>query len=165
MADHIVAAPFAIVGSIGVLAQIPNFHKMLDRHGIAMEEFKAGRYKRTVTMFGENSEEDREKMREELEETHELFKQFVAQHRAVVDIEKIATGEHWYGSRALDLKLVDSIQTSDDWLLERSKDHDLYLVKYAGKKTLGEKLAGVLGESSEKLVLNWWKQNENSKWG
>ncbi len=165
IADRIIAAPFAIVGSIGVLAQIPNFHKLLDKHGVAMEQFKAGQFKRTVTMFGENSPEDREKMQEELEETHQLFKQFVAEHRPVVDIDKIATGEHWYGSQALGLKLVDEIQTSDDFLLSRSKDHDLYSVKYAGKKSLGEKLAGILGESSEKLMLNWWKQNENSKWG
>ena len=165
IADRIISAPFAIVGSIGVLAQIPNFHKLLDKHGVAMEQFKAGQFKRTVTMFGENSAEDREKMQEELEETHQLFKQFVAEHRPVVDIDKIATGEHWYGSQALALKLVDAIQTSDDYLLENSKDHDLFSVKYAGKKSLGEKLAGVLGESSEKLMLNWWKQNENSKWG
>ena len=97
VANNIIAAPFAVLGSIGVLAQIPNFHKLLKRMDIDFEQITAGDYKRTLTMFGANSDQDREKFKEELEETHHLFKEFVKENREIIDIHKIATGEHWYG--------------------------------------------------------------------
>lgn len=121
VADRIIAAPFSIIGSIGVVAQIPNFNQVLkDRH-IDYELHTAGDYKRTLTMFGENTDEAREKFREELEETHGLFKSFVAQYRPELDINTVATGEHWHGTQALEHKLVDEIATSDDLLLKAAK--------------------------------------------
>jgi len=140
VANQIIAAPFAILGSIGVLAQIPNFHRLLQKHDIDFEQIYAGKYKRTLTMFGENREEDREKVREELEEAHTLFKDFVKANREQVDIEKIATGEHWFGKQALDLGLVDKLQTSDDFLVDAAKDADIYEVSYVRKKPFIEKL-------------------------
>ena len=116
VANKIISAPFAIVGSIGVIAQVPNFNKLLKKNDIDYEQFTAGEFKRTVTMFGENTEKGREKFNEELEETHLLFKGFVADHRPSLDINKVATGEHWFGLTAKDLGLVDDIQTSDDYL-------------------------------------------------
>ena len=124
----VIAAPFAVIGSIGVLAQLPNFSRMLDRHGVDFEQHTAGDYKRTITMFGENTEEQREKLREQLEETHELFKLFVSEHRPQLDLEAVATGEHWYGTQARELGLVDEIKTSDDYLLEKSRESQLYEV-------------------------------------
>ena len=106
IADRIVAAPFAIVGSIGVLAQIPNFNRFLEERGIDFEQVTAGKYKRTLTMFGKNTEADREKTREDLEEVHTLFKNAVVEHRPDLDIEGVATGEYWYGRRAKELGLV-----------------------------------------------------------
>ena len=117
VADRIVAAPFAILGSIGVLAQIPNFHRLLDRHGIDFEQFKGGEYKRTVTLFGENTDADRDKLRQDIEEIHAIFKHFVVEQRPGLDVEKVATGEHWLGRRAKDLGLCDELMTSDDYLL------------------------------------------------
>lgn len=140
VADHIIAAPFAIIGSIGVLAQIPNFNKLLKKHDIDFEQFSAGKYKRTVTMFGENTEEDREKLRQELEETHALFKEFVKSNRETVDIEKIATGEHWFGTKARELGLVDEIITSDDYLTGLGDEANIYSIEYVRKKPLLEKL-------------------------
>jgi len=140
VADHIIAAPFAILGSIGVLAQIPNFNKLLKKHDIEFEQIAAGKYKRTLTMFGENTDADRDKLKEELEETHVLFKQFVKDNRDKVDIDKIATGEHWYGSQALALGLVDEIITSDDYLSAATIDADIYAIKYVRKKPLLEKI-------------------------
>ena len=140
VADRIIAAPFAIVGSIGVLAQLPNFHRLLEEKGIDFEQLYAGRYKRTLTLFGKNSEEGREKLQEELEDVHELFKSQIHVYRPQVDIEQVATGEHWYGLRALDLKLVDEIRTSDDFLLETAKDRDLYRLAYKRRRTLPERL-------------------------
>ncbi len=140
VANHIIAAPFAIVGSIGVLAQIPNFHKLLKKHDIDFEQIAAGKFKRTLTLFGENTEADREKLRAELEDTHELFKQFVQENRPQVDVEQIATGEHWHGKKALELNLVDSLRTSDDYLSAAAETAEIYEVSYLRKRPLMEKL-------------------------
>jgi serine protease SohB len=142
VAHHVMAAPFAIVGSIGVLAQLPNFHRFLEDKGVDFEQITAGQHKRTLTMFGRNTEDGRRKLREELEDVHQLFKQQIAEHRPQVDIDRVATGEHWYGLRALELKLVDEIRTSDDFLLEAVREHDVYLVAYRRRKRLAERLLG-----------------------
>lgn len=147
VADKIVAAPFSIIGSIGVVAQLPNFHRLLKKHDIDFEQHTAGDFKRTVTMFGENTESDRAKFKQELEETHGLFKKFVADHRPSLDIDKVATGEHWHGTQALDLGLVDELRTSDDYLLAAHKEHSIYHVKYVAKKTLGQKF-GIAAQST-----------------
>ena len=140
VADRIIAAPFAIIGSIGVLAQIPNFHRLLKKHDIDFEQVTAGKYKRTLTMFGENRQEDREKLKEELEETHILFKQFITENRDKVDIEKVATGEHWYGRKAIDLGLIDELVTSDDYLSKAASEANIYELEYVRKKPVLEKL-------------------------
>ena len=140
VANKIIAAPFAIIGSIGVLAQMPNFHKLLKKHDIDFEQISAGKYKRTLSLFGENTEEGREKLRAEIEETHELFKQFVRENRAQVNVEEISTGEHWHGKKALELGLVDALQTSDDYLSEAAKTADIYEISFARKKSFMEKL-------------------------
>lgn len=130
VADKIYAAPFAIIGSIGVVAQLPNFHKLLKKHDIEYEQITAGEYKRTLSLFGENTEKGRQKVKEEIEEAHELFKLFIIQNRPIVDIGKLATGEYWYGTKALQLNLIDKIITSDDYLLKASKNASLYEIKY-----------------------------------
>jgi serine protease SohB len=140
VADRVVAAPFAIIGSVGVVAQLPNFHRLLEEHGVDFEQLTAGRYKRTLTLFGKNTDEGREKLRQELEEIHELFKAQIREHRPQVDVEQIATGEHWYGLRALELKLVDELRTSDDLLVEAAKERDLYHVAYKRKRSLPERM-------------------------
>jgi serine protease SohB len=142
VADRLIAAPFAIVGSIGVLAQIPNFHRLLEEKGVDFEQITAGRYKRTLTMFGENTDEGRAKLKEQVEEIHELFKAQIREHRPQVDIESVATGEHWHGVRALELKLVDELKTSDDVLLEAAKDHELYHIAYKRRRSLQERVLG-----------------------
>jgi len=139
-ADRIIAAPFAIIGSIGVLVQLPNFHRLLDEKGIDFEQLTAGRFKRTLTVFGENTEEGREKMKEELVEVHELFQQRVKELRPSLDIEQVATGEHWYGSRALELNLIDEIGTSDDFLLNSMQSADLYKLSFKRPKKFIERM-------------------------
>ena len=140
VADKILAAPFAVVGSIGVLAQIPNFNRALKRLDVDYEVLTAGEFKAPISMFGEITEKGRNKLKEELEETHVLFKNFITEHRPQVPIDKVATGETWYGQRALDHQLVDGIMTSDDYLIGKRKDHDIYLIRYVEKKSLQEKL-------------------------
>ena len=144
VADRILAAPFAILGSIGVLAQIPNFHRLLDSHGIDFEQFKGGEYKRTVTMFGENTDADREKLRQDIEEIHDIFKGFVTEQRSGLDIEAVATGEHWLGRRAKDLGLCDTLVTSDDYLLEANDRAELVGVRFVAPKPLSARLAQAL---------------------
>jgi serine protease SohB len=140
VADHVMAAPFAIVGSIGVIAQLPNFHRLLEEKGVDFEQLTAGRYKRTLTLFGKNTEEGREKLQQEIEEVHDLFKRQISEHRPQVDVERVATGEHWYGVRALELKLVDEIRTSDDFLLEAAKANDVYAIAFKRRRSLPERL-------------------------
>ena len=158
VADHILAAPFAIVGSIGVVAQIPNVHRLLKKYDVDVELHTAGVHKRTLTMLGENTDAAREKFREELDDTHKLFKQFVTEHRPQVVIDKVATGEHWYGTRALAIRLVDELKTSDDYLLERADKADLYAVRYRRKKPLAERLQlslfKLLGASRVEALAN-----------
>ena len=141
VADRILAAPFAILGSIGVLAQIPNFHRMLDSHGIDFEQFKGGEYKRTVTMFGENTDADRAKLAQDIEEIHGIFKRFVSEQRPGLDIDTVATGEHWLGRRARELGLCDELVTSDDYLLAANERADLVGVRYEARKRLAARLA------------------------
>ncbi|MEE9446624.1 MAG: protease SohB [Arenicellales bacterium] len=141
VADKIIAAPFSIIGSIGVIAQIPNFHRLLKKNDIDIEQITAGKYKRTVTMLNENTDEDREKMREELEEVHTQFKTFVSTRRPDMDIEKVATGEHWLGERALELGLVDTLQTSDDYLMAQRNDADILLLEYAENISMMDKIS------------------------
>ena len=138
--NRIMAAPFSMIGSFGVIAQIPNFNKVLKKHDIEFDQFTAGDFKRTVTIFGENTNEAKAKFREEIEDIHLLFKEFIVQHRPEIDIVQVSTGESWPGTRALEKKLVDELKTSDDYLLESSKDADIYEIKYISKKSLSEKM-------------------------
>jgi serine protease SohB len=138
--DKILAAPFAIIGSIGVLAQIPNFHKLLEKHHIDFEQITAGEYKRTLTMFGKNTEKGREKMQESISEIHTLFKNFIKEQRPAVDLAKTATGEYWLAKQAHPLKLVDELQTSDDYLMQLEPNTKLRLVRFAQKKTWTQKM-------------------------
>ncbi len=130
VADHIVAAPFAVIGSIGVVAQLPNLHRFLQKHDVDIELHTAGAFKRTLTVLGENTEAGRNKFKEDLEQTHVLFKDFVVQHRPVVDIEQVATGEHWFATQALALKLIDELATSDSYLIALCAEREVYEVHY-----------------------------------
>ena len=153
IADKIVSAPFAVVGSIGVIAQIPNFNKLLKKNDIEFEQLTAGEYKRTLTMFGENTDKAREKFKQELEETHGLFKDFIRQHRPELDLDKVATGEHWFGTQAKELGLVDEIKASDDIVTEACKDKTVLSIHYVQKKKLTDKLAGVAGDAADNVLM------------
>ncbi|MCP0910858.1 MULTISPECIES: protease SohB [Acinetobacter] len=152
IANEVVSAPFAIVGSIGVVAQVPNFNRLLKDNKIDFELYTAGQYKRTVTMFGENTEEGKAKFEEELQQTHALFKHFVEKYRPQLNVEKVATGEHWYGRDALDLNLVDKLQTSDEYLLHLLTQHDVYSIQTRKKPTLGEKLGLQAAQIADSLI-------------
>lgn len=144
VANHIVAAPFAIVGSIGVVAELPNFHKVLEKYNIDYEQFTAGEYKRTVTMFGENTDEAKAKFKDELSEIHSVFKDFVQQYRPSLDIQTIATGEYWLAVKAQKLGLVDELQTSDAYILDAIKEKNVYSVKYVEKTTVRQGISRFL---------------------
>ncbi|WP_192454992.1 protease SohB [Acinetobacter oleivorans] len=152
IANEIIAAPFAIVGSIGVVAQVPNFNRLLKQHNVDFELYTAGQYKRTVTMFGENTPEGKAKFEEELQQTHVLFKHFVEKYRPQLNVDKVATGEHWYGEDALDLNLVDKLQTSDEYLLALLPQHDVYVINTRKKATLGEKLGLQAAQMADSLI-------------
>ena len=139
-ANKILASEFAVIGSVGVVSQLPNFHEFLKQHNIGFEMFTAGEYKRTVTMFGENSDKDRAKYQEDINRIHQLFKDFIQKHRQNIDIDKIATGEFWFGVDAKTLNLVDDIMTSDAYLLQQMNKHDVFLLQSYTEPTLAEKL-------------------------
>ena len=162
VASKIVAAPFAILGSIGVIAQLPNFNRLMDSHGIDFEQITAGKYKRNVTVFGKNTDEDRAKLKEELEDVHSLFKGAVSKYRPDLDLDKIATGEHWYGTRAIELGLVDEIMTSDELLSDLARDTDLYRVAYKIKQPLQKRLMANVDGALDKIDnLNWRRRFES----
>lgn len=140
VAQRIVASPFALVGSIGVIAQVPNFHRWLKEHNVDFEQFTAGKYKRTVTLFGENTEEGRHKLREELGEIHEQFRDLIGRYRPQLDLETVATGEAWLGERALDLGLVDELATSDDWLQRAAETQKVLVLGFAARQGLAQRL-------------------------
>lgn len=153
VANRILAAPFAVIGSIGVIAQIPNFHRLLKKQDIDFEQLTAGEYKRTITMFGENTEKARLKFQEEIEEIHQLFKDFIQYNRPAVDIQQVATGEHWLATKAREFNLIDELITSDDYLLNASQQAEVYELHYTTKKSLTEKLG--VGMQSVYSWFNW----------
>lgn len=160
VANKVYAAPFAIVGSIGVVAQVPNFNKLLKKHDIDYEQHTAGDFKRTLTVFGENTDEGREKFQEELEETHELFKEFIAKYRPDLDLVKVATGEHWYGQQAIELGLIDAISTSDDVIMNLAKERTVIKVSYQLKKKFADKLAHAASLSVHSIFNKMAEKNQ-----
>ncbi len=154
--NKVLSAPFAIIGSIGVVAQLPNFNKLLKKNSIDWEQHTAGQFKRTLTVFGENDDEGREKFKQDLEEIHVLFKDHIKRNREIVDLEKVATGEHWLGLKAKELALVDEIQTSDDFLLQKYKEKDIYLVRYKKQQKLADKLANAASLTVESVIDRVW---------
>jgi len=153
VADYIVSAPFAIIGSIGVVGQIPNFNKLLKKCNVDIELHTAGDYKRTLTMFGNNTESTRNKFREELNTTHELFKNFIKEMRPSLDIDSVSNGEHWFGTMALKKKLVDKIGTSDDILISKMKDYTLLSIKYIHTKKILERFTSSLANIFSKTLI------------
>lgn len=141
VADQIIAAPFAIIGSIGAVIQMPNFNKWLKKHDIEFEQLTAGEHKRTLTMFGHNTDKGREKMQEDLETAHTLFKNFIRLHRPQVDLTQVATGEHWFGSQAIDLQLVDQLMTSDDYIYKLKDQASIYHLSHQQKKSIAQKVS------------------------
>jgi serine protease SohB len=153
VADTIVAAPFSIIGSIGVVTGIPNLHRLLKKHDVDFQEMTAGEYKRTVTVFGELTEKGKHKLQEQLEETHALFKQFVKSNRPTLDVDKVATGEYWLGRKAVELGLVDRLSTSDDYLLTRAQDADVFRISYKPERPWRERLGRAVIEAADLAVL------------
>ena len=160
--DKILAAPFAVIGSIGVVAQLPNFHRLLKKNDVDFELLTAGEHKRTLTIFGENTEQGREKFIEDLQDTHQLFKSYVAERRPQIDIDKVATGEVWFGSRALELALVDELMTSDEYLTHSAKESKVFEINYVQKKKLPQRLGIAAEQSADRLLVKWWGRLTNS---
>jgi serine protease SohB len=163
VANRIVAAPFAILGSIGVIAQLPNFNRLLDSHGIDFEQITAGEYKRTVTMFGKNTDADRRKLKADLDDVHNLFKAVVGRYRSALDLDKVATGEYWYGTRALELGLADELRLSDELLAELAADHDVYRVSYKITQPHQKKVLAHVDSLLESVDATGWRRRFESR--
>ncbi|MFJ3486970.1 protease SohB [Pseudomonas sp. NPDC090202] len=156
--NRIISAPFAVLGSIGVVAQLPNVNRLLKKHDIDFEVLTAGEYKRTLTVFGENTEKGREKFQQDLDITHELFKNFVASYRPQLQIDEVATGEVWLGMAAKDKLLVDELKTSDEYLAEKAKNAEVFHLHYAERKSLQERVGLAASGSVDRLVTGWWSR-------
>lgn len=163
-ADRILAAPFAILGSIGVVAQVPNFHRLLKKHDVDFEEVTAGEFKRTVTLFGEITEKGRRKFLDQIEDTHGLFKDFVKTYRPVVDLSQVATGEYWFGQRAKDLRLVDDIIASDDYLFRQRETAKIFKIEIAVRKKWSEKLAENIASLVENTAVKTVTKMQETRW-
>lgn len=156
--DKILSAPFALLGSIGVVAQLPNIHRLLKKNNIDVEVLTAGEYKRTLTVLGENTEQGREKFLQDLQTTHDLFKQFVVQYRPQLDIDAIATGEVWLGTDALAQQLIDQLQTSDEYLSKRAVEAEVYALQFVQKKSLQERVGLSAGAAFEHIADKGWER-------
>lgn len=154
VADRIIASPFAVLGSIGVVAQLPNFHRLLKKNDVDFEVLTAGEHKRTLTVFGENTDKGREKFLEDLEDTHVLFKEYVSERRPSVDMKEVANGDIWFGRRALDVHLIDELKTSDEYLIEACDRAEVVTVNFRRKRTLPEKLGLAASSAVEHSI---WK--------
>jgi serine protease SohB len=164
VADKIVAAPFAVLGSIGVIAQVPNFSKVLKKNDIDFEVHTAGEYKRTLTMLGENTDKARDKFKQDLNEVHVLFKDFVVNHRPSVNVDEVANGDVWYGQKAIEVNLVDELKTSDEYLQARAETADVYLISQHKKKTLPQKLGMAAQVSVSKGIESALEKMSFQKW-
>ena len=163
IADRVLAAPFAMLGSIGVVAQLPNFHRVLKKHDVDYEMLTAGEYKRTLTLFGENTEKGREKFQEDLENIHRLFKQFVARYRPVLNIDEVATGEVWFGSEALEMALADELKTSDEYITQRIRQADVFEVHFQRPKKLQDRFSSTASATLDRLLLTWVSRFHNQR--
>ncbi len=163
VASKLLAAPFAIIGSIGVIAQLPNFHRLLKKNEIDFEMITAGEYKRTLTMFAENTDEGRQKFTDDIQDIHMLFKDFVLQHRPQLNIADVSTGEIWFGQRAIEKSLVDELKTSDDYIVKACENSDVFHVKYAEKKTLPQKLGFALDTAIDSVLLKWFDRGTRNR--
>lgn len=163
VANKIVSAPFALVGSIGVVAEVPNVHRLLKKNDVDVEVITAGKHKRTLTLLGENTDEGRQKFQQELQEVHDLFQTFVATYRPEVELATVATGEAWYGTQALDLKLVDELATSDDYLTAACDEHDVYYVKWEELRKPFDRLMERVNGIAKQLELVITKFTTNNR--
>lgn len=165
VADKILAGPFAVVGSIGVVAQVPNFHKLLERNHIEYREVTAGEFKRTVSVFGEITEAGMRKFKEQIEDTHALFKEFVSTHRPKVNIDHVATGEYWYGRRALENGLVDELITSDEYIFKAFEVADVYRIQYHIRKKWMDRLSDSAAKSLQTAFFKLWGDLDQTRFG
>lgn len=162
-ANKIIASPFALIGSIGVVAQVPNFNRLLKKYDVDYKEYTAGDYKRTVSLFGEITAKGEEKFKEQLQLTHDMFKHFVGHFRPQLDMEKIATGEYWYGEMAQKLGLVDQIMTSDEYLVTKAATHQVIQLSFETKPTLSEKLSQALSMTLTQVLSRFISENHSNK--
>lgn len=163
VAHRILCAPFAAVGSIGVVAQVPNFNKFLKKHDVEYKEYTAGEFKRTISIFGEITEKGEEKFLQQLEDTHILFKNFVHKYRPSLDASKVATGEYWYGDQAIHLGLVDEISTSDDFIMQHLDSHQVVKIVFKQKQKLSDKISDALGKAGKKAGLSIIEDLQNQR--
>jgi serine protease SohB len=161
LADRLVAAPFAIIGSIGVLVQLPNFYRVLKKYDVDYEIISAGEYKRTLTHFGEITNKGKDKVKEDVENIHQIFKDWVKTYRPSVEIDTIATGETWVGSQAKERYMVDDIKTSDECVIEACETYEVYEIKFEIKKPLQVRLANLLEESANRLISRGFGKSDH----
>jgi serine protease SohB len=162
LADKLVAAPFAIIGSIGVLVQLPNFHRVLKKNDVDYEIISAGEFKRTLTTFGEITQKGKDKVQEDVENIHEIFKRWVKEHRPSVDIDKIATGETWVGMQAKERDMVDEIKTSDECIISACDSADVFEVEFELKQSIQDKLGSAFEGTVDKVFTRWFEKSSDN---
>ena len=161
LADKLVAAPFSIIGSIGVLVQLPNFHRVLKKYDVDYEMISAGEYKRTLSHFGEITTKGKDKVQEDVENIHRIFKDWVKTYRPSIEIDSIATGETWVGTQAKDRYMVDEIKTSDECIIEACEESEVFEVEFEIKKSIQDKLGSLLEESGVRLFNRWFSKTNS----
>ncbi len=115
-ADEIYANPGTITGSIGVIAEFPNFEGLMDKVGIRFETIKTGKYKDTGSAFRPMNEDERALIQEMLMDVYDQFVEAVAEGRnmPIKKVRKYADGRVFSGRQALEYGFVDALGTQSD---------------------------------------------------
>lgn len=173
VANHVVAAPFAYIGSIGVVSEMPNFNQILSDNGINIEQHTAGKSKRTVTPLGKITDEDRNEFKKKLERIHRSFINHVSHYRNINDADEnknsiIFSGDYWIAEETVELELglVDEISTSQEFLLDKMKEYNIIEITFQENKTKKSKLSllnslTTLFSSANEIIKNIKLSNQD----
>jgi ClpP class serine protease len=125
-ANQIIAAPFAVVGSIGVMLEGLNIHEALKSYGVKPLSLKAGDMKNPITTWGEISDKDLKLKLQDLDESHQDFIELCRSTRPELD-PKVCNGRVMSGEKALESGMTDRILTSEEYIFEKMSEGDLVM--------------------------------------
>ncbi|KZX82185.1 hypothetical protein A3715_00045, partial [Oleiphilus sp. HI0009] len=162
--DRIIASPTSMLGSIGVIMEVPNFYNLLDRAGVQFHQFTAGKHKRLVSMTNKIGDAAKDQINQDLEKSHELFKNHVHTYRNSVNLESVSHGDVWSAKYCLDNKLVDDLMTSEAYLFDRASRANIFHISWDVERSFSDKLSSFAAQASintlDKVALHYGSKSK-----